>query len=226
MSHPPDRQKEHHQIPIEVVDVTHPTALDVPPSTFGILKGGFDAHPTPIHLDKLSRRRQIRKPHPDLFISWFPTHAQRDRKAVLLPNQRPAVPLETFSGDKLSDRLPVGIASFELATDQMFLRNAQQVMPLNLLADPNQFEATKSTVGEQGTIGGREKRGDLRKELPHQFPLPLLPLRLLRHDFPGQGQHAAMDHQAKIDDGKIVTVRSTIEHKYHLFGVPKRQNLR
>ena len=50
--------------------------------------------------------------------------------------------LETFSGDKLSDRLPWAIASFELATDQMFLGNAQQgAIPVNLLADANQFEA-------------------------------------------------------------------------------------
>src|SRR5260370_13749426 len=170
MSPPPDRQKEHHQIPIEVVDVTHPTALDVPPSTFGILKSGFDAHPPPIHLDELSRRRPVGNHHPDLVIAWFPTDSQRGGKAMLLPNQRLAVPLQTFFGHKLSDGLPLGEPSFEVTTHQMLLGNAQQVVPLNLLTDPDEFEATESAISEQGTIGGREKRGDLRKELPHQSP--------------------------------------------------------
>src|ERR1700694_3710686 len=226
MSDPPQRQKEDHQIAVEVLNLTDATAFDVPPSAFGVLKGGFDAHAPPIHLDELSSRRSVGNHHPHLFIAWFPTDRQRGGKAVLLPNQRPAVPLETFFGHKLSDGLPRGEASFEVTTHQMLLGNAQQVMPLHLLTDPDEFEATESAISQQSTIGGREKRGDLRKELAHQFPLPLLPLRLLRHDFPGEGQHSAMDHQAKIDDGKIVTVRSTIEHKDHLFVVPKRHNLR
>src|SRR5260370_8700333 len=89
MSPPPDRQKEHHQIPIEVVDVTHPTALDVPPSTFGILKSGFDAHPPPIHLDELSRRRPVGNHHPDLVIAWFPTDSQRGGETGPLPQPNP-----------------------------------------------------------------------------------------------------------------------------------------
>src|SRR5437588_12785419 len=163
MSHPPDRQKEHHQVPIEVVNLTDGTAFDVPPSTFGVLKSGFDAHAPPIHLDELASRRPVGNHHPDLFIAWFPTDRQRGGKAVLLPNQRLAVPLETFFGHKLSHGLPLGEPSFEVTTHQMLLGNAQQVMPLNLLTDPDEFEATESAISEHGTIGGSENIGDLRR---------------------------------------------------------------
>src|SRR5437879_5664418 len=143
MSHPPDRQQEDHQIPVEVVNDADPTALDIPPSAFHILKRGFDAHPPSIDLDELSGGRQVRNHHPDLFISRFPTDGQGGRKAVLLPDQCLAVPLETFSGEKLSNQLPILIPSFELATHQVLLGNAQHIMPLDLLADLNEFEATE-----------------------------------------------------------------------------------
>src|SRR5260370_21663307 len=104
MSPPPDRQKEHHQIPIEVVDVTHPTALDVPPSTFGILKSGFDAHPPPIHLDELSRRRPVGNHHPDLVIAWFPTDSQRGGKTRPPPTQHISVATPPLSSHTTSPR--------------------------------------------------------------------------------------------------------------------------
>ena len=124
MSHPPDGQKEDHQIPIEMVNVTYPTALDVPPSAFQILKRGFDAHPPPRDLDELSGGRPVGNHDPDFFLAGFPTDGQGSRKAVLFPNQGFPVPLQPFSANHLPGELPGLIPSFELPTHQMFLGNA------------------------------------------------------------------------------------------------------
>jgi hypothetical protein len=148
MSDPPDGQKKHQQVPIEVISITDCTALYIPSSTFGILERGFDAHPPPIYFDELASRRQVGNHDPDFFISWFPTDSQRGGKAVLFPKQCFAVPLEPFFAQKLSSQLPIRIAALELTTHQMLLGDAEHVMPLNLLANPDQFEATQSAISE------------------------------------------------------------------------------
>src|SRR6266566_3879073 len=225
MSHPPQRQKKHHQIAIEMVRIAELAAFNVPPSTFGILKSGFYPHAPSIHFDEFSRGRQIRNHDPDFFIAWLPTDRQGGSKAMLFPNHPFAVPLLPFFEHKLSDRLPGGATPLELATNQMLLRNAQHVMPVNGLADPNQFEATEPTISQQGAVGRREERSHLRKQLAHQLPLSLLPRRLLRHNLPGQRQYPVMNHQSQVDDGKIIVVRSTVEHQNHLFVLPKGRDV-
>jgi hypothetical protein len=102
MGHPPDRQKEHHEIAIQMGSIADGTALDVPSAAFRVLKSRFDAHPPSIDFDEFASRRQVGNHDPDLFIAWFPTDGQGGRKAMLLPDQGLAVPLKTFFGEKLS----------------------------------------------------------------------------------------------------------------------------
>src|SRR5215813_5366927 len=97
MRHPPDSQKQDHQVAIEVGSLEDRTALDVPTPAFGILKGGFHPHAPAIDLDQLAASRPIRDHDPDFFITWFPAHGKFSLKAVLFPDQSRTIPLLTFS---------------------------------------------------------------------------------------------------------------------------------
>jgi len=57
MRDPPDSQKEDHQGAIEVADHRDRTALAMPTSAFGVLKGGFHSHAPAIDLDQLATSR-------------------------------------------------------------------------------------------------------------------------------------------------------------------------
>ncbi len=132
MRDPPDSQKEHHQVTMQMADLRDRTALDVPAPAFSILKGRFDPHAPAIDLDQLPRGRAIRNDDPDFFIARFPTESQRGGKAMLLPDQGRTIPLLAFFFDQLSSTLPGRVASLVLTAHLVLLRDPQHVVPLDL----------------------------------------------------------------------------------------------
>src|SRR5216683_1066164 len=126
MRDPPDSQKEQHQVTMQMAGLRDRAALDVPATTFGVLKGGFHTHTPSIDLDQLAASRQIGNHDPHLLIARFPAHRKPGGKAMLLPNQGRAVPLLTFSGHELSPTLPERVAPLILPTHLMLLANAQE----------------------------------------------------------------------------------------------------
>src|SRR6266699_1477470 len=132
MRDPPDSQKEHHQVTMQMADLRDRAALDVPAPAFRILKGRFDPHAPAIDLDQLPRGRAIRNDDPDFFIARFPTERKLGGKAMLLPDQGRTIPLLAFFFDQLSSTRPWRVASLDLSAHLVLLRDPQHVVPLDL----------------------------------------------------------------------------------------------
>src|SRR5438045_3001038 len=113
--------------------------FDVPAARLGILKGCFDAHAQRIGVNAWFARRQVGNDQPGLLILLLPTGTHIGLDGLLLPNTRTPIPLLPFLLDKALEgtpRAPLFVLA-HLSTAAMLLTDAQHVMPVALLTEPN-----------------------------------------------------------------------------------------
>src|SRR5947199_1937340 len=150
MAHPPDSQKESQQQAVQMRSLLELGGFDVPTTRLGILKGRFDAHAQRIRVDACFARRQVGNDQPRLLILLLPTGTHIGLDALLLPDTRTPIPLLTFLLDKALEGTP-GTPLFVLAhlsAAGMLLTDAQHVMPVALLTEPNQRGSGQSSISQ------------------------------------------------------------------------------
>src|SRR2546421_9037783 len=112
------------------------------PRVARILKGRFDAHAPRICVNACFARREVGNDQPSLLILLLPTGTHRGLDALLLPDTRTPIPLLTFLRDKALEGTPAAplFVLAHLAAAGMLLTDAQHVMPVALLTEPNQWD--------------------------------------------------------------------------------------
>src|SRR6266566_3671288 len=134
--------------------------FDVPATRLGILKGRFDTHAQRIGVNACFACRQVRNNQPSLLILLLPTGTHRGLDGLLLPDERTPIPLLTFLLDKALEgtpRAPLFVLA-HLAAAGMLLTDAQHVMPVALLTEPNQRGSGQSPISQQRTLRLGEER--------------------------------------------------------------------
>src|SRR5436305_565720 len=220
MGHPPHGQKDDEQPAIKMISPLKLAALNHASSALAILKGGFYPH-TPLLLAHALRRGwPIGDQKPGFLISGLPTGTERARKLMLLPEQNVSIPGLAWLADHLLALLPVSIAVSKAPSASFLIFDAQHVMPPNPLTELNQGQAGQSAISQQGALIAAEMRSQQIKKVPNDLPLSLIPGFLLRHDAPGDWQHARLHQDAQIDNGRFFGVGRQIQDQGDRLVVP------
>src|SRR5947209_8634975 len=124
--------------------------FNVPATRLGILKGGLDTHAQRIGLKPLLSSRQIRNNQPGLLILFLPTGTHICFDGLFLPDKCTPIPLLAFLLDKALEGTPATpLVLFTHASAAcMLLTDAQHVMPVALLTEPNQRSSGQSSISQ------------------------------------------------------------------------------
>src|SRR5947209_575019 len=188
MRGPPERQKDDQQPPVEMTHIAQLTTFKAPATALGILKGGFHPHAQPIKTHQTRRSRQIRNQEPGFVVLRIPAGSQLAGKAMGFPQEHLAIPGRACLEQEIAAALPVAIAATKAPTTILIILNAQHIMPVMALTEPDEWQGCQAAIRQEDDLLRLQELGSLCKETLHDRPLPLVPLLALGHDFPRQRQ--------------------------------------
>src|SRR5258708_5878062 len=161
------------------------TAFPVPSSAFAILKGGFHPPAEPIFGNAPFARSPIRNHDQRFFFCRIPKDAQLRFNRLILPQTHRAMKALPWLTYQLAgrDTLPK-LPTRRSALTGMLPHNAEEIMPVILLAQLHHRKTAKRAITDDRAICASNMRSQSLEKFINAFPEPSIPFLPPRHHFP------------------------------------------